>query len=160
MAFAPLGPSFSPRTAAIAALAAAVVIVVLELLLPTGYVFSVLYGVPLVAAAWVRSLRFLWGLTLALLVPTFLLFIWGRVPAQMDAWSIALANRSLATVTTLLTAGLVHAWITSLSQVEFHRSELEKRSAAQEAANQELTDREEEIVRQNEELQSQTEELE
>jgi PAS domain S-box-containing protein len=143
-----------------AALAVAILIVAFELLLPSTYVLSVLYAVPLVVAAWVRNLRFLWGLTLALLVPTFALFIWGRVPAHMDAWSIALANRSLAGVTTLLTAGLIHAWIVSLNQVEFHRCELEKRAAAQEAANQELTDREEEIVRQNEELQSQTEELE
>ncbi len=150
----------SPQGATILTLALAVAVLLGDALMPADIVLPIIYGVPLVVCAWVRSFRFLWGLAVLLASLTLVLYLLGPRASTAAVESTALLNRGLAALETLCVAVVIHLWLLSEKTLDGQRSALEKQNAALEAANQELTDREEEIVRQNEELQSQTEELE
>jgi signal transduction histidine kinase len=150
----------TPQAAGILAVALLLAVLLGDVLAPADLMVPIVYGLPLVVCAWVRSPPFLWAMAGLLTALTLVMHYAGPPATEATGPAVALLNRVLAAVETLGVALAVHFWILSDNAVEEQRLALERQNQALEAANQELTDREEEIVRQNEELQSQTEELE
>ena len=113
---------------------------------------ATIYGIPLVLAAFTRSRRLLWGLTVALMLATFIIY---TLQIQVGAFALRDAlfvNRVLDAVALLLTAGLVHVWMMSLDIREAQAKLLEEQNRKLEVANELLVAHETQIVRQNEEL--------
>jgi signal transduction histidine kinase len=106
---------------------------------------AAIYGLPLVLSVSTRDRRFLWCLTAALLVATFAVYA-AQVPAgTFSITETFFVNRLLDAVAVLLTAGLLHLWMRSLSTVEAQARLLEER-------NDELVRHQERIAGQNMEL--------
>ena len=121
---------------------------------------ATIYGIPLVLAAFTRSRRLLWGLTVALMLATFIIY---TLQIQVGAFALRDAlfvNRVLDAVALLLTAGLVHVWMMSLDIREAQANLLENQNRKLEAANDLLVAHEAQIVRQNEELTRRRQEAE
>ena len=79
---------------------------------------SIVYGLPLVLAAAARSRRLLWGLTLALICATYVIYA-QQIPAGgFSLHEPFFINRLLATVTALTTAGLLHALIIAFEAID------------------------------------------
>lgn len=107
---------------------------------------AIIYSLPLVLAAAARSRRLLWSLALILVLTTFVVY-WlqdaqGR-PSPYDEYFI---NRSLAAVTILLAAALLHA--------------LSKAAEALQARNEQLAATQRELMQRNRELDLQRAEAE
>ena len=145
----------SDRTIAFAGVCA-IVLAVAEVIADAGtwveLDVATIYGIPLVLAAFTRSRRLLWGLTVALMLATFITYRL-QIPAGAFELSEALfVNRVLDAVALLLTAGLVHVWMMSLDIREAQANLLENQNRKLEVANDLLVAHEAQIVRQNEEL--------
>jgi hypothetical protein len=81
---------------------------------------AVIYGIPLVLAAFTRNRRLLWGLMAALTtLTTYALQIHAGAFALREALFV---NRVLDAVALLLTAGLLHVWTVSLDIRKHRRS--------------------------------------
>jgi signal transduction histidine kinase len=107
---------------------------------------AIIYSLPLVLAAAARSRRLLWSLAFMLVLTTFVVY-WlqdaqGR-PSPYDEYFI---NRSLAAVTILLAAALLHA--------------LSKAAEALQARNEQLAATQRELMQRNRELDLQRAEAE
>lgn len=129
---------------------------------PANFVPPILYGVPVVAAAWSRRAWFVWAITGTVVILTFVAHLVQPVMGRDEplVTTAVLTNRLLASLATLLTAGLVHLWTNARARRDEHEAYLAAQNEELERINRELAEREEEITRQNEELQAQTEELE
>jgi signal transduction histidine kinase/ActR/RegA family two-component response regulator len=149
-----------PRLVAAAAVALGGLTVVIDWLTPLNVHVPILYGLPVLAAIWLRDARLVWGLALALTAADLAALAWGKPVAEPYSVSVVVANRLLAAGSLIAVAGVSHAFVHSLRDLEGQRSALRKQNEELETVNQELMQREEEIVRQNEEIQSQAEELE
>ena len=113
---------------------------------------AVIYGIPLVLAAFTRNRRLLWGLMAALMLATFITYAL-QIPAGAFEPSEAMfVNRVLDAVALLLTAGLLHVWMVSMDIREAQAHLLQEQNRKLEFANDMLVAREAQIVRQNEEL--------
>jgi signal transduction histidine kinase len=113
---------------------------------------AILYTLPLILAAMARNRRLLWGLTLLLVGTTFAVYAMQIRPGAFSLREPFFVNRVLATVTVLLTAGLLHAWTLALDKLEEQGHSLKVQNEQLDAANRELLRCHEEITRQNEEL--------
>jgi signal transduction histidine kinase len=128
----------SVRLACALAIAVAMVEIALDLGTWVELDIASIYGIPLVAAAFTRNRRLLWGLMVALTLATFIAYAL-QIPAGAFRLREALfVNRALDAVALLVTAGLVQVWMTSMD-VRERQAKL-------------LTAHEAQIVRQNEEL--------
>ena len=106
---------------------------------------AAIYGIPLVLAGFTRSRRLLWGMTLALVVATFISYAL-QIPAGSFAPREALfVNRVLDAVALLLIAGLLHVWMASLD-IRDAQSQLLREQNGKLVAHEAL------IVQQNAEL--------
>jgi signal transduction histidine kinase/ActR/RegA family two-component response regulator len=150
----------SPRSAAAVALGLALVAVTLDWFLPADIFIPVVYGLPLVACAWTRDLRFLWGVALGLIVMTLAVSLWGAPPLGPYNPQALAINRILSAAKIITVAAVVHLWVRSRRALEAQQAALTRQNEVLDALNQELMLREEEVIRQNEEIQSQAEELE
>jgi signal transduction histidine kinase len=114
---------------------------------------TAIYGLPLVLAARTRRRRLLWVLTALLILTIFVVYA-----VQIPAGAFALnetffVNRVFGAVAVLVTAGLLHVWMTSAALSEAQARRLEAQNAA-------LVRHEEQIARQNAELEHRRKEAE
>ena len=83
-----------------------------DLLVPAQFNLPILYSVPLLVAAWIRSRRMLWWLVGLLLLLSVAGFIWGRPPTTTLAGvDVLLTNRTLATIALLAIGVVLHFWL-------------------------------------------------
>lgn len=115
---------------------------------------SVIYPTLLLVCLRVRSRTVLWGLTVTMI---FLNFI--AAPFEPTD-TRAFLHRSLAAITCLVTASVVHVLFRIAQREAVAKADAQNHLQNLTQANVELTTREQEIATQNEELRSQTEELE
>ena len=96
------------------ALVLAVVEVVLDLGTWVELDIATIYGIPLVLAAFARSRRLLWGMTVALVVATFVTYALQIPPGSFGLNEALFVNRVLDSIALVLIAGLLHVWMASL----------------------------------------------
>jgi signal transduction histidine kinase len=138
-------PDHSVVVARWSALLIAVAEVILDLGTWVELDIAAIYGIPLMLAAFARSRRLLWGLTIALVVATFVVYAL-QIPIGSFALHEALfVNRVLDAVALMLIAGLLHVWMASLD-VRDAQSQLLREQ------NGKLVAHEARIVQQNAEL--------
>jgi len=153
-------PDSTVRVACALAIAVAVVEIALDLGTWVELDIASIYGIPLVAAAFTRNRRLLWGLMVALTLATFIAYAL-QIPAGAFRPREALfVNRALDAVALLVTAGLVQVWMTSMDVRERQAKLLEEQNRKLEVANDLLSAHEAQIVRQNEELMLRRQEAE
>ena len=111
-----------------------------------------IYGIPLVLAAFTRNRRLLWGLTVALALATFVAYALQIPAGAFEAREALFVNRLLDAVALLVTAGLVHVWMTSMNIRGAQAQLLLEQNRKLETANDLLVAHEAQIVCQNEEL--------
>jgi hypothetical protein len=116
---------------------------------------SVAYPTLMLSCWWIRSRRFLWILTGAMIAATLLVL---GIETHPDLRSII--HRLLSLLAMLVTAAVFDHLIKSWSTLQNAWEQVESRGQDLQLANEELSAREHEIATQNEELRSQTEELE
>jgi signal transduction histidine kinase len=131
-----------------------------DFLTPANLILPMLYVLPQVLAARLRTPRFLWLVTAAVCMLTLSKHWLGPAAAPAGADWAALVNRALCVVLLLNVAALLHGGLRAERAVRRSRHQLARQNAELGAVNQELEQREVEIGRQNEELQASTEELE
>ncbi len=113
---------------------------------------SILYGLPLILVAPARNRRLLWGLAVALLSTTFVVY-YLQTPRGAFSWQEPFfVNRVLASIAVLATAGLLHAWIDAAAALDAQGRLLREQNDRLEAVNEELTRRGQLITLQNQEL--------
>jgi len=145
-----------PRIRVDFASAFAVAVAAAEILLDLGtgveLDVAVIYGIPLVVAAFAHSRRLLWALMVALTLATFM--IYGlQVPAgAFDLREALFVNRVLDAIALLVTACLVQVWMTSMDIRDAQGHLLAEQNRKLELANELLVAHEAQIVRQNEDL--------
>ena len=139
--------------AAVFAFCLAVIQVVVDWLTWIELNEAIVYTLPLVLAGMARSCRLLWGMTIFLICTTFAVYAAQIGPGNFSLREPFFINRVLAAVTMLVTAGLLHAWMSAVETLNIRNAQLD-------AANQELVRRREEITAQNEELKRRREEAE
>src|SRR3954451_6365854 len=139
--------------AAVFAVCLAVIQVVIDWLTWIELNEAIVNTLPLVLAGMARSRRLLWGMTVFLIWTTFAVYSAQIGPGNFSIREPFFINRVLAAVTMLVTAGLLHAWMSAVDTLNVRNAQLD-------AANQELVHRREEIVAQNEELKRRREEAE
>ena len=156
----------------------AVVFAIAEVILDLGtwvqLDIAAIYGIPLVVAAFTRDRRLLWGMMIALVFATFVAYAL-QIPRGSFALREALfVNRVLDATALLLTAGLLHVWMSSLDmreaqaqllrvqngRLEAQAALLHEQNGKLEGANALLVAHEAIIVRQNEELSRRRDEAE
>src|SRR6516165_3713738 len=89
---------------------------------------------------------------LFLILMTFCVYTVQIPPGVFSSREPLFVNRVLAAAALLLTAGLLHVWMTAVETTEAQSRALKGQNEQLEAANRELHRREQEIARQNEEL--------
>jgi signal transduction histidine kinase len=100
-----------------------------ELNLPTAY------ALPLVLAAAARNRRLLWFFTALLTIATFVVYAW-KIPAgQFTLHQAFLVNRMLAATAFLVTAGLLHVWMTSAETSDARARQISEQDHRIEAGN-------------------------
>jgi signal transduction histidine kinase len=124
---------------------------------------ATVYSLPLVFIAASRRPRLLWALALSLVAATFVVYQMQLPSAQpirraADSGFVFRANpllvdRSLAALTLLLTAAILHGWLFSLRTLAARDKALMENNERLASANRELLRHEEEITRQNAELE-------
>jgi signal transduction histidine kinase len=134
------------------AIAAAVAEIALDLGTWVELDVAAIYGIPLVLAAFTRNRRLLWGLTVALGLATFIAYALQMPAGAFDVREALFVNRMLDAVALLVTAGLVHVWMTSMDIREAQAQLLLEQNRKLEIANDLLVAHELQIVCQNEEL--------
>jgi len=149
----PISPSGrSIAFAYVFAIALAVAEVIVDLVTRVELDIATIYGIPLVLAAFIGNRRLLWGLMGALTLATFIVYAL-QIPAGAFELDEALfVNRVLDAAALLLTAGLLHVWMTSLEVRKAQEQLLQEQNRKLEIANDLLIAHEAQIVRQNEEL--------
>jgi len=149
----PISPSGrSIAFAYVFAIALAVAEVIVDLVTRVELDIATIYGIPLVLAAFIGNRRLLWGLMGALTLATFIVYAL-QIPAGAFELDEALfVNRLLDAAALLLTAGLLHVWMTSLEVRKAQEQLLQEQNRKLEIANDLLIAHEAQIVRQNEEL--------
>jgi signal transduction histidine kinase len=150
----------SVRFAAACAVALAVAEVVLDLATWVELDIASIYGISLVLAAFARSRRLLWGLTVALMLATFTAYALQMPAGAFHLRDALFVNRVLDAVALLLIAGLVHVQIASRDMREEQSRLLAEQNRKLEAANELLVAHEAQIVAQNEELTRRRQEAE
>jgi signal transduction histidine kinase len=121
---------------------------------------AVLFSLPLVFAAAGRRRRLLWGLAVALVAVTFVVYV-RQVPAAPAATHQSfLIDRALAAISILLGAVILDAWLRSLRVRDQQAEAIAHQYRRLESANAELEQHREEISRQNEELERHRSEIE
>jgi hypothetical protein len=90
---------------------AVVVVVLLDGITPGHYNLAVLYVVPLVASAWVRSERLLWSLCALLEVLAIGGLYWGPPPDANEDFNRFLLSRIFNGVVMFVVAGLLSYWM-------------------------------------------------
>ena len=134
------------------AIALAVAEVIVDLITRVELDIATIYGIPLVLAAFIGNRRLLWGLMGALTLATFITYAL-QIPAGAFELDEALfVNRVLDAAALLLTAGLLHVWMTSLDVRKAQEQLLQEQNRKLEIANDLLIAHEAQIVRQNVEL--------
>ncbi|HEX4144896.1 MAG TPA: hypothetical protein VHY91_15435 [Pirellulales bacterium] len=98
-----------------------VCIALVDALTPGQFNFAVLYVVPLVTCAWVRSVRLLWTLCALLVVLTIGGLFWGPPPAAEEPFQRFFQNRVFQGSVMILVAGLMHYWIRATGKVDQNR---------------------------------------
>ena len=106
---------------------------------------AAIYGIPLVLAAFARSRRLLWGMTVALVVATFITYALQTPMGSFGLHEALFVNRVLDAVALLLIGGLLHVWMASLDVRDAQSQQLREQ-------NGKLVAHEARIVQQNEEL--------
>ena len=96
------------------AIALAVAEVIVDLGTRVELDIATIYGIPLVLAAFTRNRRLLWGLMVALTLATFITYALQIPAGAFELREALFVNRVLDAVALLLTAGLLHVWMTSL----------------------------------------------
>ncbi|HEX6794465.1 MAG TPA: HAMP domain-containing sensor histidine kinase [Casimicrobiaceae bacterium] len=138
-----------PDRSIVFAACSAIVLAVAEVALDLGtwveLDVAAIYGIPLVLAAFARSRRLLWGMTVALVVATFVTYALQTTAGSFGLQEALFVNRVLDAVALLLIAGLLHVWMASLD-VRDAQSRLLREQ------NGKLVAHEAQIVQQNEEL--------
>jgi signal transduction histidine kinase len=132
-------------SAAVFAVCLAVIQVVIDWLTWIELNEAIVYTLPLVLAGMARSRRLLWGMTIFLICTTFAVYTAQIGPGSFSFREPFFINRVLAAVTMLVTAGLLHAWMSAVETLNVRNAQLD-------SANRELVRRREEITTQNEEL--------
>jgi signal transduction histidine kinase len=120
---------------------------------------SVLYSLPLVVAAVGRRRRLLWALAGVLICMTFAVYV-SQVPPEPPASRPFLIDRGLSAISILLSAGILDAWLRSLTIRGRQAQAIEQQNGRLEATNAELLTRREEVSKKNEELERQRSEIE
>jgi len=121
-------PSVGLGSATAFAMAVAVAGVVLDLGTRLELDVAVVYGIPLVVAAFSRSRRLLWALMAVLTLATFVTYALQVPPGAFELREALFVNRILDAVALLVTACLVHAWMTSLDMREVQARQLADRT--------------------------------
>ncbi len=93
-----------------------VVVALIDALTPGHFNLSVLYVVPLVMSAWVRSVRLLWTLWALLEVLAIGGLYWGLPPDSDEPFYRFLHARIFNGVVMLIVAALLHYWIRATEQ--------------------------------------------
>ena len=75
---------------------------------------AAIYGIPLVLAAFARSRRLLWGMTVGLVATTFIAYALQIPTGSFELREALFVNRVLDAIALLLIAGLLHVWMASL----------------------------------------------
>ena len=153
-------PSVGLGSATAFAMAVAVAGVVLDLGTRLELDVAVVYGIPLVVAAFSRSRRLLWALMAVLTLATFVTYALQVPPGAFELREALFVNRILDAVALLLTACLVHAWMTSLDMREVQARQLADQNGKLELANDLLVAHEAQIVSQNADLARRRQEAE
>jgi signal transduction histidine kinase len=149
----PLSPAGADSSATWAfAIAVAVAEIALDLGTWVELDIASVYGIPLVLAAFTRNRRLLWGLTVALALATFIAYGLQIPAGAFEAREGLFVNRLLDAVALIVTAGLVHVWMTSMDIRQAQAQLLLEQNRKLETANELLVAHEAQIVRQNEEL--------
>src|SRR5437660_12932423 len=143
-----LSPLMSPRLATATAVVSTAAIAAVDFLTPANLIGSMLYVVPLAFAGITRDRRLLGGVFVAAQVLNVLAYVVGPA-AVPGAETAVIVNRGLAAVILLASAAALLSWINDESVVETQRAALAEQNRELEAINEELGQREEEIVRQN-----------
>ena len=131
----------------------AAIVVVIDLTTRIQLNVPILYGVPLIVAAWTRNRRALWTLGVVLAGTTFVVY-WAEMPAATVSMAEPLfVDRLLACAAILIITALLHVWTEALDAVEAQAELLRRQNNELDAANRELRARGDLIVRQNEELE-------
>jgi hypothetical protein len=91
-----------------------VFIALVDALTPGNFNFAVLYMVPLVTCAWVRSVRLLWALCVLLVVLAIGGLYWGPTPSAEETFQRYLQNRVFNCGVMIIVAGLLHYWIRAM----------------------------------------------
>lgn len=120
---------------------------------------AVVYGLPLVFVAASRRPPVLWGLALALVTVTFVVYEIQVAqvhaePARLRAGFLGfrdpyLAGRALAALAVLVTAAILQGWLFSLQTIDARDAAIEERDGRLEKMSLELIRREEEFTRKN-----------
>jgi signal transduction histidine kinase len=106
---------------------------------------AIVYTLPLILAAAARNRTLLWCLTTALAITTFAVY-YVQIPAGVFSLREPyFVDRTLAAVTLVTTAALLHAWTLAIDSIDRKREQLT-------SANQELVQLRDEVIRQNQEL--------
>jgi signal transduction histidine kinase len=138
-------PDRSVAFARYSAVVLAVAAVVLDLGTWVELDIAAIYGIPLVLAAFARSRRLLWGMTVALVAATFVAYALQITAGSFELREALFVNRVLDAIALLLIAGLLHVWMSSLD-VRDAQSQLLREQ------NVKLLAHEARIVQQNAEL--------
>ena len=93
-----------------------VVIALVDAVTPGHFNLAVLYVVPLVTCAWVRSIRLLWSLCALLEVLAIGGLYWGLPPASDEPFQNFLRGRVFNGIVMVIVAGLLHYWIRATRQ--------------------------------------------
>jgi hypothetical protein len=88
-----------------------VIIALVDALTPSYINLSILYLVPLVACAFVRSDRLLWTMCVLLQVLAIVGVFWGPQPSGEDTYQHLFISGVLNVATMLVVANLLHYWI-------------------------------------------------
>ena len=145
-------PRISVEFASAFAVAVAAAEIVLDLVTGVQLDVAVIYGIPLVVAAFTRSRRLLWALMVALMLATFIIYGMQIPAGGFELREALFLNRVLDAVALLVTACLVQVWMMSLDIRQVQAELLAEQNRRLELANELLVAHEAQIVRQNEDL--------
>jgi hypothetical protein len=99
-----------------------VLITLVDALTPGNFNLAVLYMVPLVTCAWVRSVRLLWTLCVLLVLLAVGGLYWGPPPSAEETFQRYLQNRIFNGGVMIIVAGLLHYWIRAMQRPKLAQS--------------------------------------
>jgi len=101
---------------------------------------SIVYALPLVLAAATRSPRFLWGLTLFLVLTVFAVFDVQTPPGIFSPHERFFVDRELSAITLLFMAGMLHIAMLGIDAIDEQRRLLNEQNAQLERRRREAED--------------------